>query len=325
MKVLESDRLVENEKISEVKWISTDLVRKNPENPRIIFNQTEMDALSKSIGEVGILVPLIVFPYKTPGRYVLLDGERRWICARKLNLPEVPAHIIKPPTRLENILRMFNIHKVREQWQLMPTAWKVETLSDLIEAEKGKKATEKELSVLTGMTRSEVRRCRKLLSFSKKYQQMVVDGRIKTDFLIEMYPIIRTIKNNLPELYQKYTMDGVVSNFLKMYETGGIKDVTDFRNLQKILRAEEKWISAEKKKKIVEKIFKDPNLTINNAYETYVKNLYDAAGIEKKCISLIQDLETLNHLTLSEQKSLIKVLTRLKRSIETKLAAAQRG
>lgn len=317
--------MAKREKRSEARWIPTNYIKTNPENPRIIFDSNKMDQLLKSISEVGILVPLTVFPDKTRNRYVLLDGERRLKCAEKLNLPEVPVNIIKPPTKIENILRMFNIHKVRAQWDLMPTAWKLKSLSDLIEAEKRKKPTEKELSILTGMTISEVRRSKKLLTFPNEYQQMVLDGQLKTDFLIEMYPVIRTIENNLPDFYQGYGLEGIVSNFLKMHETGRIEDVTDFRYLQKILRAKEEWLSIDKKKEIIEEIFRDSKLTFDKAYEKYVKSIYDVAGVEKKCISLIQVIESLNNRAVGEQKSLVKILSKLKTAIETTLTAAERS
>ena len=68
--------------------VDPDLIDKNPVNPRLIFREAEMNQLLESIHEVGIQVPLSVF--ERDNRFVLLDGERRWRCARKLNLATVP-------------------------------------------------------------------------------------------------------------------------------------------------------------------------------------------------------------------------------------------
>lgn len=171
---------------SKVEMIPTDRIRRNPENPRIIFDEAKMEILMESIHSVGILVPLIVYRDTEPGRYVLLDGERRWRCAQNLNLPEVPANVIPTPTRLENILRMFNIHNVREAWTITETAWKLSSVIELVENETGKRPTEKLLTTLTGLTISGIRRCKKLLAFPDEFQKMVHEGRIKSDFLIEM-------------------------------------------------------------------------------------------------------------------------------------------
>src|SRR4051794_1824555 len=103
--------------------ISPDIIRSNPDNPRLIFREDEMSQLLESIRQVGIRVPLSVYP---DGRhYTLIDGERRWRCARKLNLKTVPVIAQPKPAKLENILMMFNIHNVRVDWDLMPMALKL--------------------------------------------------------------------------------------------------------------------------------------------------------------------------------------------------------
>src|SRR5262245_9884101 len=86
----------------------------NPENPRVNFRQGELEELQESIRQYGIQVPIAVF--KRGGNYVLIDGERRWRCASKLNLRTIPALIQREPGALENLLLMFNIHALREQW-----------------------------------------------------------------------------------------------------------------------------------------------------------------------------------------------------------------
>jgi hypothetical protein len=50
------------------------------------------------------------------GAVQLVDGERLWSSAIELGLEAVPASVIAPPSPLDNLLRMFNIHAVREEW-----------------------------------------------------------------------------------------------------------------------------------------------------------------------------------------------------------------
>ncbi|MGE5693182.1 MAG: ParB N-terminal domain-containing protein, partial [Candidatus Zixiibacteriota bacterium] len=47
-------------------------LKRNRENPRLIFRQDELEALQSSIKEQGILVPLTVF--RDGSHYYLLDG-----------------------------------------------------------------------------------------------------------------------------------------------------------------------------------------------------------------------------------------------------------
>jgi ParB/RepB/Spo0J family partition protein len=57
----------------------------NPHNPRMLFDPIPMNILEENIGKVGVLVPLTVYEKaKIPGKYVILDGQRRWICAEKV-------------------------------------------------------------------------------------------------------------------------------------------------------------------------------------------------------------------------------------------------
>src|SRR5690348_16670005 len=94
-------------------------VRPNPENPRLIFRSQELDELAASIKAQGILVPLTV--YEDAKGLVILDGERRWRCASKLGLTQVPVIVQPEPTRLQNLMMMFAIHHQRQEWDPLPT------------------------------------------------------------------------------------------------------------------------------------------------------------------------------------------------------------
>ena len=98
-------------------------LQRNPDNPRLVFRQEDLDALQESIAEQGILVPLTL--YREGRGYRILDGERRWRCALKLGLSKVPAIIQPKPGRLQNIMMMFAIHHARKDWDPLPTALKL--------------------------------------------------------------------------------------------------------------------------------------------------------------------------------------------------------
>ena len=53
----------------------------------------------RSIDKHGIQVPVTV--YREGNGYRLIDGERRWRCASKLNLKTIPALIQEKPSELE--------------------------------------------------------------------------------------------------------------------------------------------------------------------------------------------------------------------------------
>jgi ParB/RepB/Spo0J family partition protein len=129
-----------------------------------------MNKLLESIREFGIKVPVSV--YADGHRYTLLDGERRWRCAKKLNFKLVPAIVQPKPTRLENLLMMFNIHNVRVDWDLMPMALTLGEVREMI-AKEGKDRGQKAIAAVTGGRLSKVHRSRTRLDLPAKYQKLL--------------------------------------------------------------------------------------------------------------------------------------------------------
>ncbi|PIV67684.1 MAG: hypothetical protein COS08_08940 [Euryarchaeota archaeon CG01_land_8_20_14_3_00_38_12] len=296
-------------------------INRNPHNPRYHFDENKMVVLLQSIKEVGILVPLIVYQNSKDRKIYILDGERRWLCALKLNMSKVPVNRVAEPTTLENLLRMFNIHNVRVGWELMPTALKLEVILRELEKKGRKKVSDKELSLLTGLTQSTVDRCKKLLSFPKKYQDTALERKIPEDFLIEMYPVLNSIEKNLPEISGRYKRDKLTEIFIEKREKKVIKSPIEFRSFRDIIKGLKKGTSKKTVREVVEKIVEDPNYTIDEGYEASVKRFYETKNIEKKCTEVIELLELLEISEISqEEKALIlETLQKLERIIDIKI------
>jgi len=64
----------------------------DPDQPRKIFADAEIDDLAASIEEHGLLSPIIVrMSENERGKYVIVAGERRWRAHDKLNRPSIDA------------------------------------------------------------------------------------------------------------------------------------------------------------------------------------------------------------------------------------------
>ena len=189
-----------------VREIPPERISRNPENPRLVFRTEELDTLLLSIRKFGIQVPVTV--YEDGNRYVLIDGERRWRCASKLNLQKIPALVQPKPSDLDNLLLMFNIHALREQWDYLTIAHKLPKIIDLFKLEHSCEPNEIELSELTGLTRGQIRRCRLLLDLPEKYRSILFNEldlpkskqRLSEDFFIEMERSLKTVSKRLPEV-----------------------------------------------------------------------------------------------------------------------------
>jgi ParB/RepB/Spo0J family partition protein len=211
--------------------LPTGKLRANPHNPRMLFDREDLKVLRESIQRVGILVPLTVYREKSSGNYVILDGQRRWMCAQQVGLDEIPVNEVAEPTLVQNIVTMFQIHKLREDWELMPTALKLE----LLMRELGEKK-EKRLAELTGLDEAVVVRCKKLLSYPGRFQDMMLDAdpgkRVKADFFIELYPVRNDREVGKFPWFKK---DKFTDDMLRKFEQKGIKAVTDFRIVKQFI------------------------------------------------------------------------------------------
>ena len=69
-------------------------VEPNPNQPRQDFDPEQLEALARSIGELGVVQPLTVRPLPN-GYYQIIAGERRWRAARMAELKEIPAVIME--------------------------------------------------------------------------------------------------------------------------------------------------------------------------------------------------------------------------------------
>lgn len=210
-----------------VKHVPTSTLHPNPYNPRMIFDKPELDTLRESIRRVGILVPLTVYWDSKAKQHVILDGQRRWMCAGDIGLKHVPVNQVAEPSLVQNIVTMFQIHKLREDWELMPTALKVALLMDEI----GDKNNGR-LAELTGLAEAVIVRCKKLISYDKSFQDMMLDPnadrRIKPDFFIELYTVI--YDRDVTE-FEWFSKNKFIRQMLAKYlnEPRTIKAVTDFR------------------------------------------------------------------------------------------------
>ena len=77
---------------SDVRQLALESIVPNPVQPRRVFTDAELDNLTSSIRENGLLQPLVVRP--APGmadRFEIVAGERRFRAVKRLSWAEVPA------------------------------------------------------------------------------------------------------------------------------------------------------------------------------------------------------------------------------------------
>lgn len=276
--------------------IPPDVISRNDDNPRIFFRNEEMDALMASISEYGIQVPITV--YREGHRYVLIDGERRWRCAKKLNLKTVPALVQNKPSPLDNLLLMFNIHALREQWDYFTIANKLPEVQRRFKKERGHAPNEIELSDATGLTRGQIRRCLYLLDLPQKYRDQLVEElakpkrlqKISEDLFIEMERALKAVGKRFPDAIQD--TNEVRDVLVKKFRTKVIKSVTEFRMLSKIATSVANVGARERKvNQALNLIFDDNDVGIERVFVESFGLRYDERKIGHSVDAVIEYLE----------------------------------
>ena len=74
--------------------VPIEFIRANPRNPRKQFSEAELDDLAASVGQRGIIQPIVVRS-RGADAYEIIAGERRWRAAQRAGLHEVPIVVIE--------------------------------------------------------------------------------------------------------------------------------------------------------------------------------------------------------------------------------------
>jgi ParB/RepB/Spo0J family partition protein len=258
-----------------------------------------MDTLMASIRRYGIQVPISV--YQEDDEFILIDGERRWRCALKLNLQKIPALVQGKPTPLQNLLLMFNIHALREQWDYLTIANKLPDVMELFRKENdGREPTESELSEVTGLTRGQIRRCRLLVDLPDQFKAMLQKElalpkhaqQLSEDFFIEMERALKTVQSRVPSAV--HNLNSARHALIRKFRSGVIGNITDFRKLSKIATSVNKLGVKEAKARgaIVEILDPNKETGITQVFAEQFELRYDERKISLSIESVAEYLES---------------------------------
>jgi len=262
-----------------LRHLSADEIKPSTNNPRLLFDPVQLDELKKNIGEHGVLVPITVYQPKGQAKFSILDGERRYRCVVDLTREghfgkdhkplKLPANVVEPPSKIAGLLYMFSIHNYREGWELMPTA-----LSLKIVMEELGEQDNKALNKLTGLSEPQIERCKKLLTFPERFQEMSLDPnpatRVPSNFWIEASPVIDLATSEVPTI-KKLGRDRATDKLVEKYRARKIKSVIHFRRIMESYELNEDEPNARASVlRRVEEFFLKPALETRDAFDEFV-------------------------------------------------------
>ena len=151
-------------------WVDPSLLKPNPKQPRIEFNQEKLQELAESIKENGILQPIIIEEAGN-GEFYIIAGERRTRAARLAQLDKVPVQLRQfseekklEVALIENIQRA-DLNPIEEAMAY----YNLIQLGDLNQEEVAKRV---------GKSRSAVANAMRLLKLPEDIQHALVNGDI---------------------------------------------------------------------------------------------------------------------------------------------------
>lgn len=142
----------------------------NPNQPRRSFDQGNLDDLTASIREKGILQPLIVRA-RDGGAYEIVAGERRWRAAQAAQLHQIPV-LVRDYSDAE-VLEVAIIENIqRADLNAVEEAAGFRQLMDSFGH------TQEKLAEALGKSRSHIANLLRLLTLPKDVQNLVREGKL---------------------------------------------------------------------------------------------------------------------------------------------------
>ena len=180
------------------KEINIELTKLHPftDNPYKVLDNEEMDELTKSVQERGILSPLIVRPIEgTEKEYEIISGHRRFRAAQKAGIEKVPAFIYAV-SRDEAAIMVVDSNLHREHILPSEKAFayklKAEALrhqgkrTDLTPVQFAPKLATETIAEEAGTSKDTVKRYIRLTYLIPQLLQMMDEGRIAFSVGVEL-------------------------------------------------------------------------------------------------------------------------------------------
>ena len=158
--------------LGQAKRVPIEFLRPNARNPRKDFREEDLDDLTNSIREKGIIQPILARPLSyLRGVYEIIAGERRWRAAQRAGLHEVPVLLLDIGDKealeiaiIENVQRA-DLNAVEEAlgYQQLMAEFSY---------------SQQDLGRIIGKSRSHVANTLRLTKLPQSVQNMVIEGRI---------------------------------------------------------------------------------------------------------------------------------------------------
>lgn len=168
MAAMEGARVTES---ASGKRLPLDFIVPNRANPRRSFDADQLEELTNSIREKGVMSPLLVRPTDDPNIFEIIAGERRWRASQRAGLHDVP--VIVRDVNDKEALELAIIENVqRADLNPLEEAMGYGQLIEQFDY------TQQDLAQVIGKSRSHVANTLRLLKLPEDVRSMVASGTL---------------------------------------------------------------------------------------------------------------------------------------------------
>ena len=147
-------------------------LRANPRNPRKSFGPSDLDDLTASVREKGVVQPILVRPVSgSADLYEIVAGERRWRAAQRAGLHDVPV-IVRELSDKESLELAIIENVQRQDLNALEEAVGYQQLIDEY------KYSQSELAEVIGKSRSHIANTLRLLKLPEEVQAYLREGKL---------------------------------------------------------------------------------------------------------------------------------------------------
>ena len=155
------------------KMIPVEFIKPGPWQPRKIFDKDELESLSNSIKNQGIIQPVILKPNDAiKNQYFIIAGERRWRASQLAKIHEIPA-IIRDDINDKKIAELSLVENIQRS-ELNPIE-EAEGYQSLLN---NYNYTQEDISKAVGKSRSYIGNIIRLLSLSDKAKELLLQKKL---------------------------------------------------------------------------------------------------------------------------------------------------
>jgi len=256
-----------------------EVIETDPHQPRKLFelrNGSDHTRLLKSIKHYGIEEPIKVSEIAA-GRYIIMDGHRRFACVKELGFKTIPCRIYPKMNDGEFEARRYEMQNNRRGWRPIEKANAINRIKTEFH-----KASPKEVADLIGIRQTTLFHFEELRNTRMDYLGLMSKHNLKEYQCVEflrLLPKLRRIK--------QFQTDDIVQILFQKISDNLLYKASDFRDMRKI------FSMASLHEEQIELFLTESNMSVTELCE-----LTQLSGVSTLIKNLIQELITKKNLNI---------------------------